>query len=332
MQLGTFLTSSPARLASYISRLQHRDRVLLFALSPNLPQEDLAKLVRQLTKFSPQTIGCLSAPLPHRNLLSCSFALFDPKTCTPFRSQIPGREAPQVGRYHSFRRRGALQRDSFGQDGPPPEGVDWDSVWDKSVTVTEPPVALHGLSPDDVGTIVYLTDGAPEGLSNSLSRFTRANKLGLFAASTPFITGRPVTLFINDEICDSGAVGLALSRPQAKCELRFAGLVPLAEPMTVSQSEGNLVVTLSNKNPTQLLLAAIRQEKINLDTPDYEEFCLATLVDDEVGFIPDQMFSILSGDPSRGTIALRSLSSPPPGSRVQVNHALCPCGISKLIP
>nr|GAT50526.1 predicted protein [Mycena chlorophos] len=185
-----------------------------------------------------------------------------------------------------------------------------------SILSAEPPSELRGLRPEDIGTILYLTDGAPEGLSNSLSRFTRANKIGLFAASTPFITGRPVTLFKNGEICDSGAVGVAISHPATRCGMRFVGLEPLAKPMTVSQSEGNLVVALDNKNPTQLLLAAIREKGINLTTPDYEEFGLATFHDDQ----PSQMFVILSGDPSRGTIALRSMSAPPPGSRVQFFH------------
>ncbi|KAF7299161.1 FIST domain-containing protein [Mycena indigotica] len=190
--------------------------------------------------------------------------------------------------------------------------VDWNSVWDQSIVGSEPPPELRGVNPEDVKSIIYLTDGAPEGLSNSLSQFSGSHKLGLFAASTPFVTGRSVTLFLNDEICDSGAVGLALKQ-EASCGLRFHGMEPLAEPMIVSQSEGNLVILLDNKTPTQLLLSAIKQKGINLQTPDYEEFCLASIHDHE----PKQMFSILSGDPSRGTIALQSNSSPPSGSRVQ---------------
>ncbi|KAF7297819.1 FIST domain-containing protein [Mycena kentingensis (nom. inval.)] len=194
--------------------------------------------------------------------------------------------------------------------------IDWDSVWDQSVARNEPPDALRGLRPDGVGTILYFTDGAPEGLSSSLSRFQHANKLGLFAASTPFITGRTVTLFMKEQICDTGAVGLALTKPASECRMSFKGLTPIATPMSVSQSEGNLVITLDNKNPTQLLLSAIRQADIDLTNPDYDQFCLGTMRNGE----PYQMFSILSGDPSRGTIALRSPSSPPPGSQVQFFH------------
>jgi hypothetical protein len=62
-------------------------------------------------------------------------------------------------------------------------------------------------------------------------------KLGLIATSTPFITGRPVTLFHNQNIYDSGAVGIALKKPKSRSIARteFMDAVTLSPPMTVTQ-------------------------------------------------------------------------------------------------
>ncbi|KAJ7855889.1 hypothetical protein B0H14DRAFT_2753736 [Mycena olivaceomarginata] len=318
MHFSTVLARSPAGLFSHISRLAalSKDQVLLFALSPgSASSSDLAQLVQKLTALAPRTIGCLSGPLPARYGLSCSFAIFDSNSCFPFRSQIPGRASTQVGRRHSFRQKGP-QTDVLDRDVPS-GNIDWGAVWDQNLTNNELPTGLQSLSPDEIASIIYFTDAAPEGLSNALAHFPAATKLGLFAASTPFITGRPVTLFKGDKIYESGAVGLALRHPEAHARVQFLGMEPLCEPMLVTQAEGNLVISLNNKNPTQLLLAAIRAAGINFaasdSLKDNDEFALATLRAED----PHQMCTIMSGDPSRGTIALRSLSAPPIGARVQ---------------
>ncbi|KAJ7696020.1 hypothetical protein B0H17DRAFT_1054600 [Mycena rosella] len=319
MKLSTVLARSPASLLAYISSLSKRyqDHVLLFALSPNAASPDLAQLVQKLTTFSPQTIGCLSVPLPAHSsaLLSCSFAMFRPDACIPFRSQIPGRASPQVGRWHSFRQKGPQAK--ILEEEVPSGNIDWGNVWDQSLTNNELPPELETLSPDEIETIIYFSDAAPEGLSNALARFPGSSKLGLFAASTPFITGRPVTLFKGDKIYESGAVGVALRNSKATADVQFLGMKPLSSPMVVTRAEGNLVISLEDKNPTQLLLTAIRNAGIESIGPeslkDNDEFSLATL---QAGK-PHQMCNILSGDPSRGTMALRSLSAPPVGAQVQ---------------
>ncbi|KAF7365365.1 hypothetical protein MVEN_00408700 [Mycena venus] len=321
MHFSTILARSPAAVLAHISRLSalSKDHVLLFSLSSNTPSSDLAQLVQKLTTFSPQSIGCLSGPLPgrHDGLLSCSFAMFKSDSCFPFRSQIQGRASPQVGRRHSFRQKES-QSDVLDQDVPS-GNIDWGTVWNQSLTNNELPSGLQSASLDEIGTIVYFTDAAPEGLSNTLARFRGATKLGLFAASTPFITGRPVTLFKGDKIYEAGAVGLALKHPKANARVQFLGMEPLCPPMLVTQAEGNLVISLDNKNPTQLLLAGIRAAGIDSavsSLKDNDEFALATLRGED----PHQMCTIMSGDPSRGTIALRSMSAPPIGARVQFFH------------
>ncbi|KAJ6620788.1 hypothetical protein B0H10DRAFT_2020620 [Mycena sp. CBHHK59/15] len=322
MHFSTVLARSPAGLLSYISNLSktYHDHVLFFAVSPNVSSPDLTELVQNLTTFSPQTIGCLSAPLPghHEGLISCSFALFKRDLCLPFRSHIPGRESPQVGRWHSFRQKHTPE--NVIQEDAPSGKVDWESVWDQSLTNNALPIGLQSVSPHEIGTIIYFSDAAPEGLSNALMDFRGATKLGLTAAPTPFITGRPVTLFKDDKIYESGAVGVALKHLKSKANVQFIGMKPLSPPMTVTQAEGNLIISLDHKNPTQLLLTAIQKTDIETaaseSLKDNDEFSLATL---QVGE-PNQMYNIMSGDPSRGTISLRSMSAPHIGAQVQFFH------------
>ena len=62
-------------------------------------------------------------------------------------------------------------------------------------------------------------------------------KLGLIASSTPFITGRPVTLFSNENVHSSGAVGIALTgggTPRSSVE--FPGLKSITPSMIVTRS------------------------------------------------------------------------------------------------
>ncbi|KAF8880616.1 hypothetical protein CPB85DRAFT_1442968 [Mucidula mucida] len=117
----------------------------------------------------------------------------------------------------------------------------------------------------NINAVVYFTDSSPQLHYRSCP--ISHEQLGLIATSTPFITGRPFTLFRNNDIHDSGAVGLALNhRPRLTYTLDFLGLSALSEPMTVTQSEGNLVNTLDGRNPIQLLLDAPKKKGMDVAT------------------------------------------------------------------
>src|ERR1700722_3453330 len=63
-------------------------------------------------------------------------------------------------------------------------------------------------------------------------------KVGLIASSTPFITGRPVTLFHNDKIYSSGAVGVALTGLQKdtpRPRIDFPELMAISEGLTITR-------------------------------------------------------------------------------------------------
>ncbi|RDB16060.1 hypothetical protein Hypma_003478 [Hypsizygus marmoreus] len=320
----TILSRSSAPILHKISCLSklYADCPLVFALSPNVEPPELSKLVKALTTFSTQAIGCLSAPLPDRsyqNLIACSLAVFKPEDCVVFRSTIPGRPTPQVGRWHAFRNKDEAPT----QNHAPPEGAfNWADIWDGSAGGVLLPPSLQQIGPGDVSEVVYFSDNSPEGLSNSL-QLKGGQQLGLIATSTPFVTGRPVTLFHNRDIYDSGAVGIVIKRLQkgrARTRTEFLGAIPLSSPMTVTHCEGNLVNSLDGSNPTQLLLNAIQKSGMEMDASgsfkNDEKFLLGTIRSGMLG----QIYNITAGDPHRGSISLESQNAPMAGTQVQFFH------------
>lgn len=145
---STLLTRSPGALLSRVSQLSklYRDHSLLFALSSNTDAADLSHLVDGLTSFSSQAVGCLSAPLPGydgHGLIACSLAVFDRGRVVPFRSTIPGKEATQVGRWHAFRKKDDVSRDTEGESLT--GKVDWEDVWDRNTKGNTLPQELQAL-------------------------------------------------------------------------------------------------------------------------------------------------------------------------------------------
>ncbi|KAK0477001.1 hypothetical protein IW261DRAFT_1339028 [Armillaria novae-zelandiae] len=310
---STVFSRSSTAILNHISQLagQYSRHQLLFSLSPNVDASELSELVQNLTTFSSNVTGCLSATV---GMASCSLAIFDGK-CVPFRSTIPGVPSPQVGRWHSFRKK---DRDTPSFEEEYGKGVDWTDVWSKRTSTLELPDGLQDLQRDSVDALIYFSDAAPEGLRSSFhANFPAASKLGLVPTSTPFITGRPVTLFQNQRIWDSGAVGVALTNVKnVRSMLDYHGLVSLSSVMTVTEMEGNLVNTLDRRNPTQLLLSAIREHNLDVTSlKTEEEFYLMT---EDTQIV--SAYTITAGDPSRGTISLNTDQGPGVGSRVRFYH------------
>ncbi|KIM66880.1 hypothetical protein SCLCIDRAFT_61631, partial [Scleroderma citrinum Foug A] len=284
-------------------------------------------------------VGCISAPVPIGNSsqdsdhCSVSLALVDG---IPFHSTIPGRSEPQVGRWHAGRNRisseddtqtnyvaGSTEPDIFhtvlGKNGE----VDWKKLWslpsssDRGVGYELPqdllPIAAD--RPSTIDNIIYFSDRASEGISTALQNaFPSSNKLALLASSTPFLTGRPVTLFYNGQIHSSGAVGIALlSSPPSHLALSFPTLVLLTPALPITSAEGNLIFSINLSNPTRLLLSAIQKRGLSHSGD-------STSVSKEDSFyvgVMSQLYHINSGDPSRGTIALDTSMAPKEGSLVQ---------------
>lgn len=81
-------------------------------------------------------------------------------------------------------------------------------------------------------SVLMLTSASPRPTLRSLDHmFPTSVKSGLVSTPTPFLTGRPNTLFYNDRIYETGTVGVAL--PSAStCEVH-SGLEPISSEMVV---------------------------------------------------------------------------------------------------
>ncbi|KAI0060347.1 hypothetical protein BV25DRAFT_1908395 [Artomyces pyxidatus] len=323
LHASTIFTHNPSSILTYLKHLppELASHPLLFTLSSNTPQRSLSPLVSALTAVSTvDNVGCLSAAFPERQAssrqrIACSLAFFDKHTATLFRSTIRGRAETQVGRWHAMRKKeDARQLDS---DHELEGEVKWEDVWSRSEREDELPPELRDLSKDNVQAVISLTDNASQGLTNALRAFPQATKLGLVASSTPFVTGRPCTLLRNADVYSSGAVGVAVTAGQRLSQrTAFPGLKPITPQMTVTLSEGNLVNELDGINPIRTLMTAIQNSGITGDAAKDDDFYLSVLQDGK----PSQVYHILSGGPSRGTMALESDRAPVEGTRVQICH------------
>ncbi|KAG2130666.1 uncharacterized protein EDB93DRAFT_1179731 [Suillus bovinus] len=322
----TVVARTPNALLASLDRFHLQSKAksgtFLFALSA--PSDALSIITSRLKSHFPRHIGCLSSPLPaYRSHIMCAVALLNGIT---FRSTIAGRADPQVGRWHATRHPSlqqlpARQSNVFEELNRDFGRVNWEDIWDGSAMAAQEmmPVELRTARPEDVSSILYFSDKAPEGIAKVLkANFPHSHELGFLASSTPFITGRPVTLFHDGKIYSDGAVGIALqpSLGHTSLKVEFPGLVDLTPDLQITSSEGNLIVAVNNGNPTRLLLAAMN--KYGLDARDIllkdDEFYVSVMSNGKV----ERLHRITSGDPSRGTIALGTMSAPPQGSIIRM--------------
>ncbi|RDX53914.1 hypothetical protein OH76DRAFT_1399083 [Lentinus brumalis] len=326
IHMSTVVSRKTADILSHLSQLRptFASRPLLYTISASqhTSSSDLSELVASMKTMSSDSIGCLSAPIPSarpswQQYTAVSVASFDAHHATTFRSILPGRKATQVGRWHAMHQK---EKEQDTQDYS--QNIDWESALSRTYDSDAVPPALSDLSHSDTDSIVYFSDNAPEGLSSVLSRFSSATKLGLIGTSTPFITGRPYTLFHNGSICSDGAVGICLSSgPRSKSFSEYPGLEAITRPMVVTSVDGNLVNALDNANPSRLLLHAIQNHPAVAASAEHISkelrLYLGTLKQTGTSHRLDQLFYIMSGDPSRGSIALDTDAAPAEGSLVQ---------------
>jgi hypothetical protein len=174
LHLSTTLARTPNALQKQLLKLTdiyaNKAHTCLFALSANFPSsQDLADTVDILTKFNKRgrTLGCLSDSFSavdfsksnhiwgHENyskpILSCSVGIFDSSRVVPFRSTIPGKTQPQVGRWHSFRKKDGIDDDENEYElnarvGNDNGTVSWEDIWNRSASKNIPlPEELRSL-------------------------------------------------------------------------------------------------------------------------------------------------------------------------------------------
>ena len=163
LHLSTILARTPhalqKQLVKFTGEFANEAHTCLFALSANFTSsKDLADTVDILTKLNNRgpTLGCLSDPFSavdfsksnhiwdHKNdkskpILSCAIGMFDSSRVVPFRSTVPGKTQPQVGRRHSFRKKDDSSDDENEYELNPRVVADngtlsWEDVWNRSIS------------------------------------------------------------------------------------------------------------------------------------------------------------------------------------------------------
>jgi hypothetical protein len=82
----------------------------------------------------------------------------------------------------------------------------------------------------------------------------------MIAASTPFVTGQPFTLYFNGKTWKDGIAGVTIHHlnQQLSIDLKFRDLVPMGPAMRITKCRGNVIVDLDGKAATSALLQQIR--------------------------------------------------------------------------
>lgn len=97
-----------------------------------------------------------------------------------------------------------------------------------------------------------------------------------------------MTLFQDQEIFSSGAIGLAFTGETSvtagpTLAVDFLDVQTLSKPMVITQCEANMVNALDGTNPTQLLISTIKESGLSshaLQLLKEEEFSLGVLSED----------------------------------------------------
>ncbi|KZS93597.1 hypothetical protein SISNIDRAFT_410885 [Sistotremastrum niveocremeum HHB9708] len=320
----TLISKSPEKLARHINQslAQHRNDTLLFTISSNVEATQLGALVSALTTLSDRYIGCLSAPLSaSSNEAVCSMAFFNRQKSITWRSDVSAPPPAQVGRWH--------KSSPSSQKGPHSldANQDWETLWSSSGPSSSPlpplPESLNYTK--DVSSLIYLNDGPNESLSRALqTSFPTSHQMALHGSSTPFLTGRPYTLFQDgSRIFSQGAVGIALrnlASPQGRTS-HFEGFQPIGTPNAVTRqvSDGNLIHTLGGANPTRMLMKWLEDTRKPATLTKDVNIYLAILSSSANEPI-QRLYGITSGDPGRGSIALDAEVGKLTGRRVQFYH------------
>lgn len=360
-------------IANTLAKSAQSPHALLYVLSPasSLPESHLSDLVTTLTSV-PNSVGCISAPLPLRSRESAtavSLALFKHPKNTPFRSTIPGRQPTSVGRWHTV----GANEDTRARQSPattleeirgitryalPSDIRDLrcakvpnNHICDET-DMSQPTRCqvrrlrfgqLAGRShPIFVRLSSVCQSGEPSAVQPGNQLFTSfSSQIGLLASPTPFLTGRPYTLFRGREIFSSGAVGLCLTSRETRFDVELPHLTAITGSLTVTKyavmslslsllltcsysAEGNLVHSLDGTNPAKLIISAMDKHNMNLTGGSSlfkeDQYYLGVLKDGGL----HRLYQIMSGGPSRGTVSLEGEDGPPRGSEVKVSNTwLC---------
>ncbi|CAJ0918782.1 967_t:CDS:2 [Entrophospora sp. SA101] len=139
-------------------------------------------------------------------------------------------------------------------------------------------------------------------------------------SSTPFVNGRPFTIFYNNNILSRGLVGLAITtststsslpvNKKPQLDILHQSLCPIGEHLKITRCRGNIILELNGKNPTKLFLQNLQQSNYDDNDKKYSketDFYLGIYDDVFQNEKSIEIKKILSGDPAKENMAIDTI-------------------------
>ncbi|KAI9597060.1 hypothetical protein BDF19DRAFT_435687 [Syncephalis fuscata] len=246
--------------------------------------------------------------------------------------RLPRRRSNPVGRWPAHLRMSSEQ--GSGDRNTRTDESNWSTSDFRSITRAP----ISDCLPSELNTamsnptaFILATDTEPYAFFEAVNhRFPQAVMMGGVAALTPFVTGLSHTLFYNEQVTESGIVGAAItynsSEDSVPVTRSFPGLQPLGNPMTITRCRGNVIVDLDDKAAISTLLTHYRSmdtsQKLKSETTEYYigVYNKDLKCDKTAPYSPKEarlLGRVISGDPSRGQVAIDTLGDLIPGEHIQ---------------
>ncbi|KAJ3150449.1 magnesium ion transporter [Geranomyces michiganensis] len=173
-------------------------------------------------------------------------------------------------------------------------------------------------SSDDAALLLTFSDREPHQFLETLdTSFPSTTKLGLIGTMTPFVTGRPHTLYYNDKVLSGGLVGAAIVSKRVRTtapQPSFTGLEALGEPLAITSCRGNIITNIDDTNAAKELLARMNNREMTAGVaPEHQLYVKVT----DRNMSSSAVYRLTGGDPSKGTLAVDTVKDLEVGMKIQ---------------
>ncbi|KAI8595176.1 hypothetical protein EDD21DRAFT_420922 [Dissophora ornata] len=350
-------SSSSSSPSSAPPTTQSKDSVTIVLASRSYPGSDLLSLPSKIPASIAQSsfiLGAVVDRIPTKSGHGVSTLTLTPDTSSSSSSSSSDRRLIACEPFYlsgAESRRKRLKEKSVGKWARSQDieerSLDTADAWSafKSISISRNQVQIpNAARPSSASTtpsseqdIVMISDLEVHQFLEALDVANpEASKIGVLASSTPFITGRPVTMFYDGKVVQDGVVGVSVVKEvkkkagesddgKSKTFVEYPSLAPLGPAMQITRCRGNIILELDESNATRLLLDRLQTTTLTKD----KEYFLATgeptdakadqqAVD--VDMTKATVYKITGGDPSKGNMAVDTVHDLSVGQWVQFIH------------
>ncbi|KAI9099875.1 hypothetical protein DFS34DRAFT_648819 [Phlyctochytrium arcticum] len=286
-------------------------------MSPHFKASEVDNAPKQIfQRFNPEgLIGCVADVVgnAHGPALSISFASGSGSWTTFAGTHT----STQHGKYKSVGRWPAIQETGESASIENSDMTTFKSVSTGGNNVTLPPELMDSRKPrPDV--LLLFADREPHRFTEHVDHhFPETLKIGLLGAMTPFLNGKPNTLFYNTEVRSAGIVGAALhsSQNHRRQELHFPGLVEIGEPLTITSCRGNIILGLDGSNAAREFLNCMTGRDMAPGVASERQLYVRVSQGQN-----SAVYCLTGGDPSKGALAIDTDKDLEEGMTIQFLH------------